>query len=393
MNKSIILYGAFDRYNYGDNLMPVLLSLYIERFFPGIKNTFDIRYASITRSNLTRYGCFKTEKIDSAIDTSAPGSFIVVVGGEVIGATRDNLFINRFESEFLYDLAIRVRYKFPKLFSKISKYQFGHVGDFPYLPNYNNIEVVFNTIGGTIDQASDDYKKMLASLENSAFLSVRDTRTMNSFPRNIEASLSPDSVLILPKLVDDNFLEQKIAGRLSKYKKLNYAVFQASPHKLGVSKEIAIEAITKIFEHTKTKVVLLPIGYASGHDDFQILDTLHDEVPDKTELIYDLSIWEIIFIIKNSIGVYGTSLHNMITALAFGIPHFNINREVKKVTAFLNDWSVAPFNSPIDMNSIESSFSSLGKNTELTKIASVLSDKVDKNNKAILSLITKNAEQ
>lgn len=257
MNKPIILYGAFDRYNYGDNLMPVLLSLYIERFFPEIKNTFDIRYASITRSNLTRYGCYKTEKIDSAIDTCAPGSFIVVVGGEVIGAARDNLFINGFESEFLYNLAIRVRYKFPRIFRKISKYKFGHVGDFPYLPNYDNVKVVFNTIGGTIDRASSDYEKMQSSLESAAFVSVRDTRTLNSLPESLDMTLSPDSALILPKLVDDNFLEQKIAGKLNKYKNLNYAVFQASPHKLGVSKELAIEAITKVFDHIQTKAFIV----------------------------------------------------------------------------------------------------------------------------------------
>ena len=30
--RQVILYGAFDRYNYGDNLMPILLEMYFNRY-------------------------------------------------------------------------------------------------------------------------------------------------------------------------------------------------------------------------------------------------------------------------------------------------------------------------------------------------------------------------
>ena len=32
MNDKVILYGAYDRYNYGDNLMPILLERFLDEF-------------------------------------------------------------------------------------------------------------------------------------------------------------------------------------------------------------------------------------------------------------------------------------------------------------------------------------------------------------------------
>ncbi len=39
--KEIILYGAFDRYNYGDNLMPVLMEMYLKRFHADLVKDYD----------------------------------------------------------------------------------------------------------------------------------------------------------------------------------------------------------------------------------------------------------------------------------------------------------------------------------------------------------------
>ena len=34
--KKVALYGAFDRYNYGDNLMPILLDLFFLIIIPAV---------------------------------------------------------------------------------------------------------------------------------------------------------------------------------------------------------------------------------------------------------------------------------------------------------------------------------------------------------------------
>lgn len=45
--RQVILYGAFDRYNYGDNLMPILLEMYF-------KKQHGARSAISTAANISR---------------------------------------------------------------------------------------------------------------------------------------------------------------------------------------------------------------------------------------------------------------------------------------------------------------------------------------------------
>ena len=50
MKYTIVLYGAFDRYNYGDNLMPILFEMYMVKNHPDIEQRANFIYASIQDS-------------------------------------------------------------------------------------------------------------------------------------------------------------------------------------------------------------------------------------------------------------------------------------------------------------------------------------------------------
>jgi hypothetical protein len=130
----------------------------------------------------------------------------------------------------------------------------------------------------------------------------------------------------------------------------DYFIFQAAPAKVGCSVANCINYIAALAEKTGKKILLLPIGYASGHDDFYLLKKIHKALPDNTVLLHNLTIWEIMYAIMMSNAYFGTSLHGAITAMSFNIPHFGINEKITKLDAFLNDWSVVPFNKcyPID---------------------------------------------
>jgi len=54
--KDLIIYGAFDRYNYGDNLMPLLFELYLNRSYSHLLDEYHIKFAAINKSDLSRYG-------------------------------------------------------------------------------------------------------------------------------------------------------------------------------------------------------------------------------------------------------------------------------------------------------------------------------------------------
>ena len=61
--KKIVVIGAFDRYNYGDNLMPILFDFFLKRFYPDVFSEYEIIYSALTDSNLTKYKAKKTVAI------------------------------------------------------------------------------------------------------------------------------------------------------------------------------------------------------------------------------------------------------------------------------------------------------------------------------------------
>ncbi|EMP5826257.1 polysaccharide pyruvyl transferase family protein, partial [Klebsiella aerogenes] len=52
MKRQVIFYGAFDRYNYGDNLMPILLKKYFEKYHQTLVEDIDFVFSSIKKSDL-----------------------------------------------------------------------------------------------------------------------------------------------------------------------------------------------------------------------------------------------------------------------------------------------------------------------------------------------------
>ena len=75
--QKIILYGAFDRYNYGDIIIPIILSKYLKN------NGFgNIEYCSIKNADLTHFGGFKCNALDA--QRIKRSSIIIVAGGEVL---------------------------------------------------------------------------------------------------------------------------------------------------------------------------------------------------------------------------------------------------------------------------------------------------------------------
>lgn len=386
--KKIILYGAYDRYNYGDNLMPILLNEFIKKYRPSIYENFELSFASISKSDLSNYKCLPTEKLSNVILSSKAGSTIVVTGGEVVGATRETLFFHNINNDFIYKIAHFLKFNAPRFYSLFCKIGGYGVSKFPYMPTPDgHHRVVFNTIGGEVLGAQNTIDILSESLKNSSYTSVRDTRTLDSLSPYVKANLVPDSVHILPKLIDDNYIEQQISNRILEYTNKTYVVLQASPFKLSKNLDNLVSAITKIYDETGNKVVLLPIGYASGHDDYDLLRTINEKIEQETTLLFDLNVWEILYVIKNSLCFYGTSLHGIITAMSYGVPHFCINENVKKVEAYIKQWSIAPYDKPVSIDNIESTFNYFSKNHILTEIAEELAERVYMNNLALLNVI------
>ncbi|WP_416262565.1 polysaccharide pyruvyl transferase family protein [Gibbsiella quercinecans] len=177
--------------------------------------------------------------------------------------------------------------------------------------------------------------------------SVRDERTYQALPTIQNRKLVTDSVLMASKVVDINLISSQVRDKVKNLVgNKKFITVQACPYKVNFTKRISDE-LSNVVKSKGVNVVLLPIGYASGHDDIIFLEKVKSYANEKLLLLNDLTVWEIMYVIATSSGFYGTSLHGVITAMSFGVPHFCINSDIKKLVSFLETWSVAPFTKPI----------------------------------------------
>jgi hypothetical protein len=171
----------------------------------------------------------------------------------------------------------------------------------------------------------------------------------------------------MAQLVDDQFLERESRQLINDLKKESYICFQAAPEKAGASPLEYKEMLETVSDRYGLKIKLCPIGYASGHNDIDFLREIEELSNGEFPVLHDLNAWEIMSVIRYSKMFIGTSLHGVITALSFSVPHIGVNRNVLKLDKFLDDWGFEPSKRCYSVAEIPDIFESV-INVDLTKL-------------------------
>lgn len=348
--RQVILYGAFDRYNYGDNLMPILLEMYFNKYHEDKVKDIDFVFSSIKDSDLQSYDCKRTVAMRDLLN-APDNSTVVLVGGEILGADVGILYIHVQENPIAVKFLRLLRRVSPSLLITLAKKKYDAVWDFPYIPQKesfaNKVKVIYNTVGAVPNRSQ------LEKIKQADYISVRDERTYKGVAEIENVKLIPDSVLMMSKVVDIDYLETKVRDEIkSVLSKGKFITIQACPYKVKFSAKQMADELGKIRREHGIDAVLLPIGYASGHDDVIFLEKVKACSEHNLLLLNELNVWEIMYVIAKSIGFYGTSLHGVITAMSFQIPHFCINDDITKLVSFLETWSVPPYHKPLSIDEI-----------------------------------------
>ncbi|MDM9677899.1 polysaccharide pyruvyl transferase family protein, partial [Raoultella planticola] len=290
MKRQVILYGAFDRYNYGDNLMPILLQKYFEKYHKDLILETEIIFSSIRKSDLSNYKCMPTVSMGTLL--SAPeNSTVIVVGGEVLGATVGILFTHVQDNIFSEKVVQLIKKISPRLLNEIAKICYKPVWNYPYIVDKtsfsNNIKVIYNTVGGKPDSSQ------LEIIKQAEYISSRDDRTYDYLKDSFTTNLVPDSVLMASGVLDNDFLLSNIRPDIKKLADENFISVQACPYKVQFTESQLSKELDRVIISHGTKVVLLPIGYASGHDDALFLKKVKLLCESDVLLLDDLNVWEI----------------------------------------------------------------------------------------------------
>jgi len=359
MKKPVFLLGAYDRFNYGDLLFPII----VERVLKDFDSRVECTPYALIESDLSRFGAKPTrpmrELFESGRTTSE--SVVLVAGGGVLGASwasmRRNVSQSWLEGLLLAQLILRSgEARFNARYQK----KFGSNSAWPWVVSPDDFDVpqkvVYNGVGGSYlgRLPAKEREGITAKLAESTFLSVRDAETkrlLASIDENDRIQLVPDSAVVMSRLFPKEKLREMLSPHVLAWvnRARPYLCFQmAIAHETERFPEIA-DAIDQIARKHHLDVVLLPIGRAQGHEDHTALRRLNKHLSGAAfQPADDIGIFDIMALIAESALFVGTSLHGAVTAQAFAVPHLGM-AGIGKLAFYLDTWEVPSQRAPVEI--------------------------------------------
>lgn len=346
---SAYLLGAFDRFNYGDLLFPLIVRNELAARSP---HTHCAVHALI-ESDLSPYGALKTQSLKALYEPEKlkPGDTVIFAGGGTVGVDWTYMYAN-----LLGKTGNAVLYYAQRLFGEstvnaLSRRHFSARAPFPWVAGPEDfpvpVNVAYNAVGGSefAKLTTDIQKATLQRLEKAAFLSVRDAETQRLFSpleQHQSVELAPDSAILMSEQFPLGWLEtQASAPHQQRLDAAPYVCFQANLNYTREHAEQIVHALEAIHERDGLRALLLPIGRYVGLDDQIALRTIRDRMRTPAEIVSDqASIFEIMLTIARAKLFLGTSLHGNITSQSFAVPHLGLSDRPCKVDFYLETWDL-----------------------------------------------------
>lgn len=337
--KDLILFGAYDRFNFGDLLMPMAIARWIERHRPDLLQHYRLRFASLEASDLSARGGLPSEAILDVCATAAPGSVLIVTGGEVVGAKRAGLYMHNSRDDTEHRAKRRLRRRDPEAFEAQLAADLGALWEYPYLPPVDCLpeggRVFLNAIGGSLaPEEVPPGDPRWRRLEQADYVSVRDQRLVETLTaRGIAAHRVPCAAgLIAAGLFSDLDAGPPPCPE-------PYFVVQCVHNPRQIDPEALAGQIRALAEASGLRPWLVPLATASGHSDHKMLDLVHWHLGNLAGDDRVSSVSSILTAFRHAQFYVGTSLHGTITAMAYGIPYYPFKKSIRKIGAYLGAWS------------------------------------------------------
>lgn len=363
--KKIAVLGAFDRYNYGDLLFPIILEKYLSKEIDNL----CFEFFGLRERDLSSHGGKKAKSYKELIKSHNFGNIdaLILAGGEMLGATWSEMHLCLVDNNLQSFLMRVIRKIFGmEVADKLSNQLLLNDNTIllPWVANSvlkeRGIKVIYNTVGGSnVNQLPDKYKKYIVdSLKNATYTSVRDRETVDALRKiglNVNIELYPDSAIIMSDIFKKEDLLKKASKStlniLDSFKK-GYIVFQINKH-LGYGNiSIIAKQLEEIYHQINLPTVLLPIGTAARHEDHLPLSKVNKIIKTPAVFVDTQNIYDTMALIAFSNLYLGTSLHGAITALSYAVPHAGVTKKVQKLDAFLKTWGVRDYSKCIDIEEI-----------------------------------------
>lgn len=344
-----VLFGAFDRHNFGDMLLPHVL----DRLLAGR----PLRHAGLAERDLTPFGGHRVDTLARiAAQPGPPPAHLIHVGGEI-------LCCEGWEAAVMLLPPVPAAQAATKLGVHAearrawARAQLGTDALAPYTAPPAlfpaSTAILYHAIGGIdLDRREAGLRaEVLDKLRAAAGVSVRDARTRAILAANgIAARLVPDAAALVAALFGDAIRQRARRGEparaLAAFAHGYLAVQFSADFGDDTTLDTLAAGLDRAARASGCGIVLFRAGAAPWHDDPRVYARLAQRLSAPPLLLRSLDIWDICAVIAHARAYAGSSLHGRIVAMAFGLPRLNLAfpgqaPAASKAAAFAECWESA----------------------------------------------------
>ncbi len=340
----LLLFGAFDRHNFGDLLFPHLMKALLP------EQAFE--FAGLAERNLQAFGGHRVRAL-SARGEAGP-AHLIHAGGELLTCSAFQAAVMLL-APAQAALAIARYYDDPAAAARWAAQQLGTSRMIPYVAGRDAIaqpgRLIFNAVGGVewAGLSTAQREEVKAALNSADWVSVRDRLTQGALQgEGIATTLCPDPAVMVQACFGDVILEYQRQGEVKATREAFPQGYLACQFSVDfgddASLDVLAQGLSRVSAESGLGLVLFRAGAAPWHDDPAHYDKVLRKLPAGTaRLFHSLHLWDICALIAASRGVVGSSLHGRIVALAYGLPRVSLippqqGERPDKLTAFAETW-------------------------------------------------------
>ncbi|MFA6921428.1 MAG: polysaccharide pyruvyl transferase family protein [Gallionella sp.] len=354
-----ILFGAFDRHNFGDLLFPHITAALLDE-----KNLI---FAGLAERDLSCYGGHRVRAlVRVASDWGECPAKIIHVGGELLTCDIWQAAVMLLPPDKVQKTIAHLD-NCPEERLEWARHQLGISAQAAYsVPPglfHRESRIIYNAVGGVELGVGDAALRaeVLANLKTANAVSVRDKQTQAQLDAaGIAARLIPDPAVMVAELfggkIRQHACEGEIARILTAFPQGYVAVqFSADFGDDATLMEIAAQ-LDQVSVSTGYGVVFFRAGAAPWHDDLFCYQRVAAHMHVRpVRILTSLNLWDICALIARSRVYCGSSLHGRIVAMAFSLPRISLihpgNRPAKQA-AYAATWEDADMPVTVEVHEI-----------------------------------------
>jgi len=333
----LILFGACDRHNLGDLLLPhIAAALLAPR---------EVVVAGLVARDLTPFGGHRVRAIGEAL-REWPGAPVIHAGGELLACDAWEAAVMLLPPEQAPGVIAQYDGR-PERFDWARDF-LGHDDRAPYcLGKSQSLQDgarIFLGVGGVdLDRHEPALREeVLAKLRQADWIGVRDSLTLvHMAAAGIEATPMPDPAVLAAELFGERIRARAEGGEVAAVRAAFPQGFLAVQFAAALGDDATLARIADGLARQAADrgIVFFRAGAAPWHDDLGTYRRAATRLPG-AQVFESLDVWDLCALIASSAGFAGSSLHGRIVAEAFGVPVVEgIVPAGEKVASYRDTWA------------------------------------------------------